>query len=67
LLLSFRSNFVVSELLKMPPHKNGMINIDRTRVSLLLGYADLGKVINQYLRLDLQLSRQFVDSNLIRV
>jgi hypothetical protein len=67
LLLSFRSNFVVSELLKMLPHKNGMINIDRTRVSLLLGYADLGKVINQYLRLDLQLSRQFVDSNLIRV
>jgi len=44
-----------------------MINVDRTRVSLLLGYADLGKIVNQDLRLDLQLSRQFVDSDLIRV
>jgi hypothetical protein len=51
----------------MLPHKHGMINIDGTRVSLLLGYADLGKIINQHLRLDLQLSRQFVDSDLIRV
>ncbi len=67
LLLSFRSNLVVSELLEMLPHKHGMINVNRTRVSLLLGYADLGKIINQHLRLDLQLSRQFVDSDLIRV
>jgi hypothetical protein len=51
----------------MFPHKHGMINVNRTGVSLLLGYTDLGKIINQHLRLDLQLSRQFVDSDLIRV
>jgi hypothetical protein len=51
----------------MLPHKHGMINVNRTGVSLLLGYTDLGKIINQHLRLDLQLSRQFVDSDLIRV
>jgi hypothetical protein len=51
----------------MLPHKHRMINVNRTGVRLLLGYADLGEVVNQDLRLDLQLSRQFVDSDLIRV
>jgi hypothetical protein len=51
----------------MLAHEHGVLNVDGTRVSLLLGYADLGKIINQHLRLDFQLSRQFVDSNLIRV
>jgi hypothetical protein len=51
----------------MLPHKLGVINIDRARVRLLFGDTDFGKVINQYLRFDFQLSRQLVNSDLIRV
>lgn len=67
LFLSFCSSFVVRQLLKVLPHEHGVINIDRTRVRLLFGDTDFGKVINQYLRFDFQLSRQLVNSDLIRV
>jgi hypothetical protein len=47
--------------------KLGMFHIDGTRVRLFFRDADLGKVIDQHLGLDLKFSRQFIDSNLICV
>ncbi len=44
-----------------------MIEIERTRVRLLFGDADLGEIVDQDFRLDLQLARQLVNANLIRV
>jgi hypothetical protein len=47
--------------------KLGVFHIYGTRVRLLFRDADLGKVIDQHLGLDLKFSRQFIDSNLICV
>jgi len=51
----------------MLAHKFGVRQIERARVRLLLGDADLGKVVDQDLGLDLQFSGQLVNSNLIGV
>jgi hypothetical protein len=67
LLFGFERSFSVRELVKVLPHKLGVIEIDRTRVRLLFGDADLGKEFDQYLRFDLQLACQLVNSNLVRV
>jgi hypothetical protein len=45
----------------------GVLDIDRTRVRLLFGDADFGQVVDQHLRLDLKLPREFIDPDLIRV
>jgi hypothetical protein len=51
----------------MPSDKFGVIQIERAGVRLLLGDADLGQIVDQDLGLDLELSSQFVDSNLVRL
>jgi hypothetical protein len=45
----------------------GMIQVERARVRLLFGDADLGQIVDQDLGLDLQLARQLIDTNLIGV
>jgi hypothetical protein len=45
----------------------GVLDVDRARVRLFLSDADLGQVIDQHLGLDLELPREFVDPDLIRV
>jgi hypothetical protein len=47
--------------------KLGVIYIDGARVGLFLGDADLGQIVDEDLGLDFELSRQFVNSNLICV
>jgi len=51
----------------MLAHKFGVFEIERARMRFLLGYADLGQILDQELGLDLEFSRQFIDSDLIRV
>jgi hypothetical protein len=45
----------------------GMFDIDRARVRLFFGDADLGQIIDQHLGFDLELSRQFINPDLICV
>jgi hypothetical protein len=45
----------------------GMLDVNRARVSLFFSDADLGQVVDQHLRFDLEFPREFVDPNLIRV
>jgi hypothetical protein len=45
----------------------GVVEVERTRVRFLLGYADFGQVVDQDFRLDLELPGQLVNSNLIGV
>jgi hypothetical protein len=51
----------------MLAHEFGVRDINRTRVCLFFGNADLGQVVDQHLRLDLKFPREFVDPDLIRV
>ncbi len=51
----------------MLPHQFGLVEIERARVRLLFSDADFRQIVDQYLGLDLELSRQFVDANLIDV
>jgi len=48
-------------------HEHGVLDVDRARVRLLFFDADLGQVVDQDLRLDLEFPREFVDSDLISV
>jgi hypothetical protein len=45
----------------------GMFDIDRARMGLFFGDADLGQIIDQHLGLDLELSSQFINPDLICV
>ena len=49
----------------MFPGQFGVLDVQGTRVRLLFLNADLGKVIDQHLGLDLEFPRQLVDTNLI--
>jgi hypothetical protein len=49
----------------MLPHQFGVLDVERTRVRLLLGDADLRQVVDQHLGLDLEFPCQLVDANLI--
>jgi hypothetical protein len=51
----------------MLPRQFGVLNIDRTRVSLPFFNTDLRQVVDQHLGLDLKLARQFVDTDLIGI
>jgi len=44
-----------------------VLYIDRTRVRLFFGDADLGQIVDQHLRFDLKFPREFVDPDLIGV
>jgi len=50
---------------KKLPHPLGFIDLDGAGVCLLLGDSDLGKHVENGLRLDFQFARQIVDSNLL--
>jgi hypothetical protein len=66
-LIRFRLSFRVRETKEMLAHKFSVRVVDGTRVRLLFGDADLRQVLDQNFCFDLQLSRQFVDSDLIRI
>jgi hypothetical protein len=51
----------------MLSHKLGMVQVERARVSLLLGDTNFREVIDQDLGLDLELPGQLVDADLIRI
>ncbi len=45
----------------------GVLDINRTRVGLFLGDADLGKELDQDFGLDLEFAGQLVDADLVRL
>jgi hypothetical protein len=51
----------------MLAHEFGVVQVQRARMSLLLGDTDLGKIVDQNLGLDLQLTGQFINSDLVDV
>jgi len=51
----------------MFPNEFGVLDVERARVRLLFADADLRQKVDQDFGFDLKLSRQFVDSDLIRV
>jgi hypothetical protein len=51
----------------MLPHLLGMMQIERTRVGLLVRDADLRQEIDQHLGLDLEFPCQLIDADLIGV
>ena len=51
----------------MFPRKLSLVEIERARVSLLFGDSDFRQEINQHLGFNLEFTRQFVNSNLIRI
>src|SRR6516162_1531756 len=64
---SLRGSLGFGQLAEMLAHEFSVIEIKRARVRLLLGNADLRKIFDENFRFDLELSRQFIDPNLIRV
>jgi hypothetical protein len=67
ILSGFGGGFLLGELLKMLASEFGMIQVERARVRLFFGDADLGQIVDQDLGLNLQLARQLIDPNLIGV
>lgn len=63
----FRLGFRFGEGVKMLAHFYSGFYIDRAGMRFFLGNAGLGQIINDGLGLDLELARQFVDSDLIRI
>jgi hypothetical protein len=55
------------ETQEMLPREFGMLDIERTRVRLLFLDADLRQVVDQYLGLDLEFTRQLVNTDLIGI
>lgn len=53
-LRRFGRSFLVGQLMEMLAHELGVIEIERTRVRLLLGNPDLRQVFDEHLGLDLQ-------------
>ncbi len=64
---SFGSGLRSGEILEMLAHEHGVLDVDRARVRLLFGDADLGQVVDQHLGFDLEFPREFVDPDLISV
>lgn len=63
----FGCGLLVSQLMEMLTCQFRMLNVQRARVRLLLGDANLRQEIDQHLGLDFQFSSQFIDTNLIGV
>jgi hypothetical protein len=51
----------------MLAHKFGVIEVERTRVRLLIVDADLGQKVDQDFRFDLEFPCQLVDADLIGI
>jgi hypothetical protein len=66
-LRRFRGRFLLREAEEVLAHQLRIFDVERARVGLLLLDADLGQVVDQHLGLDLKLSRQLVDTDLIDV
>jgi hypothetical protein len=56
--------FATTGLQEVGAHELGVINIDRTRMRLLLCDAHLREIFEDYPCLDLEFSRQLVDADL---
>ncbi len=65
--LGFGSFFCCRQAAKMLPHPLGMHEVDRARVRLLFSNTSFWEVLDQDLRLDLEFSGQFVNSDLIGI
>ena len=48
-----------------PPQFDGDIFVDRAGVGLLLGHAQLGELVKNLVRFDLQLPSQLINANLV--
>jgi hypothetical protein len=57
----FLGNFMAED----PPQFDGDIFVDRAGVGLLLGHAQLGELVQNLVRLDLQLPSQLINANLV--
>lgn len=64
-LFSFGSSFGCGKSLEVLPHKLGVIQVERTRVCLLVRDANLRQIVDQHLGFDLEFSGQLVDADLI--
>jgi hypothetical protein len=60
-------SFLVRQLPEMLAHEFGVLDIERTRVRLLLRDADLRQVLDQHLGLDFKLASELVNSNLVGI
>jgi hypothetical protein len=49
----------------MLAHQFGVIEVERTRVRLLLGDADLRQVLDQHLGLNFKLASELINSDLV--
>ena len=67
LLFRFGSSLRGCQVAEVLSHALGLVVFERTRVGFLLFYPNLRQVLDQHLRLDLKLSREFVDANLARL
>lgn len=66
-LSRFRCFFSGCNIAEMLAHQFCVLQINRTRVRLFFGDADFRQELNQDFRLDLQLPRQFINPDLIRI
>ena len=65
--LLFRFRFRIGQRAKVFAHPYGCFYVNRTGMRFFLGNAGFGQIVNDGLRLDLELASQFVDSDLIRI
>jgi hypothetical protein len=65
--LLFRFRFRVGQRAKVFAHSYGGFYFNRTGMRFFLGNSGFRQIINDGLRLDLELASQFVDSDLIRI
>jgi hypothetical protein len=63
----FRRRFRGSEPVEMLSRQFGVLEIERTRVRLLLGDADFRQKVDEHLGLDLKFTGQLIYSNLIGI
>ena len=48
-----------------PPQFDGDVFVDRAGMGLLLGYAQLGELVQNLVRFDFQLPSQLINANLV--
>jgi len=65
-LRCFGGSLLRRELLEVLAHQFRVLDVERTRVRLLLGDANFRQVLDQGFRLDLQLPGQLINPDLIR-
>jgi len=58
---------LLSQRVEVLAHEFGMLDIERARVRLLLGDANLRQVLDQDFGLDLEFPGQLINSDLVRI